>query len=111
MDEEKQELPVVGADGVQTPRTEEAEKKPSQKAPDRTRQTIFYGAAGVYLIYLSVQLFRDLFAAGRTGWDTERVVCTVGAVVFALFGAGLLVRIGLRLKREYDAKKSGDENQ
>ena len=67
MDEEKKDLPVVGADGVQEPvdpeaeqrkaEQEEREKKQKQKQ-DRSRRTVIYGMAGAYLIYLAVQMIR-----------------------------------------------------
>ena len=74
MDEEKKDLPVVGADGVQEPvdpeaeqrkaEQEEREKKQKQKQ-DRGRRTVIYGMAGAYLIYLAVQMIRDLIKQVR----------------------------------------------
>ena len=114
MDEEKKTLPVVGADGVQEPgpQPEDEQKKPEAKKPDRTRQTIFYGAAGVYLIYLSIQLVRDLFGGGGpVEWAGERIACTIGAVVFTVFGVFLLVRVVTWLKQDHDTRKSDEDQQ
>ena len=113
MDEEKKDLPVVGADGVQEPepQPEEEQQKPEAKKTDRTRQTIFYGAAGAYLIYLSIQLVRDLFGSGPVEWTGERIACTIGAVVFTVFGVFLLVRVVTWLKQDHDVRKSDEDQQ
>ena len=91
MDEEKKDLPVVGADGVQEPvdpeaeqrkaEQEEREKKQKQKQ-DRSRRTVIYGMGGAYLIYLAVQMIRDpRTGAGRRlrrwwhRWCSSRRVC------------------------------------
>lgn len=98
MDEEKKDLPVVGADGVQEPvdpeaeqrkaEQEEREKKQKQKQ-DRSRRTVIYGAGGAYLIYLAVQMIRDLTKQTPAEWSGTEIAALVASVVF--IAAGVLM--------------------
>lgn len=124
MDEEKKDLPVVGADGVQEPvdtgAAQEAERlKAEQEArekkqkQDRGRRTVIYGMAGAYLIYLAVQMIRDLAKQTPAEWSGLEIAALVAAVVFIAAGVLMIVRIALWFKQDMDEKKNhttGGEN-
>ena len=119
MDEEKKDLPVVGADGVQEPvdtgaaqeaerlkaEQEEREKKQKQKQ-DRGRRTVIYGMAGAYLIYLAMQMIRDLTKQTPAEWSGLEIASLVAAVVFIAAGVLMIVRIALWFKQDMDEKKN-----
>ena len=115
MDEEKKDLPVVGADGVQETvdpeaeqrkaEQEEREKKQKQKQ-DRSRRTVIYGMAGAYLIYLAVQMIRDLTKQTPAEWSGTEIAALVASVVFIAAGVLMIVRIALWFKQDMDEKKN-----
>ena len=115
MDEEKKDLPVVGADGVQEPvdpeaeqwkaEQEEREKKQKQKQ-DRGRRTVIYGMAGAYLIYLAVQMIRDLIKQTPADWGGTEIAALVASVVFIAAGVLMIVLSALWFKRDMDEKKN-----
>ena len=119
MDEEKKDLPVVGADGVQEPvdtgAAQEAERlKAEQEAreikqkqkQDRRRRTVIYGAGGAYLIYLAVQMIRDLTKQTPAEWSGTEIAALVASVVFIAAGVLMIVRIALWFKQDMDEKKN-----
>lgn len=119
MDEEKKDLPVVGADGVQEPvdtmTAQEAERlKAEQEAreikqkqkQDRSRRTVIYGMAGAYLIYLAVQMIRDLIKQTPAEWSGLEIAALVASVVFIAAGVLMIVRIALWFKQDMDEKKN-----
>ena len=126
MDEENKDLPRVGADGVmpaeeleeQTPAAETAElqdaapeeeheKKETKKDPqDHQRRTVLYGAAGAYLIYLAVQMIRDLIKQTPADWGGTEIAALVASVVFIAAGVLMIVRIALWFKQDMDEKKN-----
>ena len=110
MDEEKKDLPVVGADGVQEAEQrkaeqEEREKKQKQKQ-DRSRRTVIYGMGGAYLIYLAVQMIRDLIKQTPADWGGTEIAALVASVVFIAAGVLMIVRIALWFKQDMDEKKN-----
>ena len=115
MDEEKKDLPVVGADGVQEAADAEAEqrkmeqeareKKQKQKQ-DRSRRTVIYGMAGAYLIYLAVQMIRSLIEQTPANWGGTEIAALVASVVFIAAGVLMIVRIALWFKQDMDEKKN-----
>ena len=120
MDEEKKDLPVVGADGVQEPvdpeaeqRKAEQEEREKKQKQDRSRRTVIYGMAGAYLIYLAVQMIRDLTKQTPAEWSGLEIASLVAAVVFIAAGVLMIVRIALWFKQDMDEKKNhttGGEN-
>ena len=114
MDEEKKDLPVVGADGVQEPvdpeaeqrkaEQEEREKKQKQKQ-DRSRRTVIYGMGGAYLIYLAVQMIRDLIKQTPADWGGTEIAALVASVVF-IAAVLMIVRIALWFQQDMDEKKN-----
>ena len=115
MDEEKKDLPVVGADGVQEPvdpeaeqrkaEQEEREKKQKQKQ-DRSRRTVIYGMGGAYLIYLAVQMIRDLIKQTPADWGGTEIAALVASLVLIAAGVLMIVRIALWFKQDMDEKKN-----
>ena len=120
MDEEKKDLPVVGADGVQEPADpadaaqedarlkaeQEAREKTQKQKQDRSRRTVIYGMAGAYLIYLAVQMIRDLIKQTPADWGGTEIAALVASVVFIAAGVLMIVRIALWFKQDMDEKKN-----
>ena len=115
MDEEKKDLPVVGADGVQEPADaeaaareaeEEARAKKRKEKQDRSRRTVIYGMAGAYLIYLAVQMIRSLIGKAPASWSGTEIAAAVAAVVFVVAGVLMIVRIARWFKQDMDEKKN-----
>ena len=120
MDEEKKDLPVVGADGVQEPvdpaeaaqedarlkAEQEAREKTQKQKQDRSRRTVIYGAGGAYLIYLAVQMIRDLIKQTPADWGGTEIAALVASVVFIAAGVLMIVRIALWFKQDMDEKKN-----
>lgn len=115
MDEEKKDLPVVGADGVQEPVDPEAEQRKAEQEEreikqkqkqDRSRRTVIYGAGGAYLIYLAVQMIRDLIKQTPAEWSGTEIAALVASVVFIAAGVMMIVRIALWFKQDMDEKKN-----
>ena len=115
MDEEKKDLPVVGADGVQEPvdpeaeqrkaEMEEREKKKKQKEY-LIRRNVIYGMGGAYVIYLAVQMIRDLIKQTPADWGGTEIAALVASVVFIAAGVLMIVRIALWFKQDMDEKKN-----
>lgn len=122
MDEERNELPRVSAEGVvpmeetdvvETEMTEETaeETRPEpKKSPDRGRRTLFYGAAGAYLIYLAVQMVQELLSVRPIVWDGSKIAAVVASVVFAAVGVAMFVRIALWYKQDLAEQKEKHED-
>ena len=115
MDEEKKDLPVVGADGVQEPVDPEAEQRKAEQEEreikqkqkqDRSRRTVIYRAGGAYLIYLAVQMIRDLIKQTPADWGGTEIAALVASVVFIAAGVLMIVRIALWFKQDMDEKKN-----
>ena len=109
MDEEKRDL------SAQEPETEDAKQEKQQQsvqaARDRTRRTVLYGASGVYLIYLAVQMIRELVQNPPSPWRAADVAVAVASVVFTAFGICLLVKIARWFKQDMDQKKQEKKEQ
>ena len=115
MDEEKKDLPVVGADGVQEPVDPEAEQRKAEQEEggrkrkqkqDRSRRTGIYGMGGADLIYLAVQMIRDLIKQTPADWGGTEIAALVASVVFIAAGVLMIVRIALWFKQDMDEKKN-----
>lgn len=110
MDEQQNDFPAVGADG---PVPQPAADEPAHVTPDKqsnpsalSRRTIFYAAAGAYLIYLAIQLLQGVLTQQTIAWNGIDILCLVAGVVFLAFGLFLLVRLVLHYKRQYDNSHS-----
>ena len=124
MDEEKNTLPRVGADGIapQEPEAPAAENTPAENAPkpeepekkkdpqDRGRRTVFYGAAGAYLIYLAVQILREVLGKTPVVWNFSHIAAVFAAVVFIGFGVLMIVRIARWYKEDQDEKNKNQDH-
>lgn len=89
---------------------EEREKKQKQKQ-DRSRRTVIYGMGGAYLIYLAVQMIRDLIKQTPADWGGTEIAALVASVVFIAAGVLMdrahrtLVQAGYGRKEEpYDGR-------
>ena len=124
MDEEKNTLPRVGADGPapQEPEAPAAETATPENTPkpdlaeakkdpqDRGRRTVFYGAAGAYLIYLAVQILRGVLGQTPVVWNFPHIAAVIAAVAFIGFGVQLIVRIARWYKQDQDEKKQNQDH-
>ncbi len=106
----EQEYTAVGADGVAQPPEQTDAPQPAQekKAPAGSgRRDILHLVCGGYLLYLAYKLALGFITEfPQAGWTTNLVVCIVGAVVFTVVGAILLVGCIKRFLRRM--KDSGE---
>ena len=82
------------------------EKKKQKQKQDRSRRTVIYGAGGAYLIYLAVQMIRDLTKQTPAEWSGTEIAALVASVVFIAAGVHrTLVQAGHGRKEEpYDGR-------
>ena len=107
MDEEKQEQ--TAGKQEETPQQPARKKESAQERREKSRRTFLFGAAGAYLIYLAVQIVRDLFGNGSVEWSVSTIIGLIAAVVFVGFGVLFLVKIALWFKEDLAAKKEEEE--
>ena len=108
MDEEKQEQ--TAGTQEETPQQPARKKESVQESREKSRRTFLFGAAGAYLIYLAVQIVRDLFGNGPVEWSVSTIIGLIAAVVFVGLGVLFLVKITLWFKEDLAAKKEKEEN-
>lgn len=73
------------------------------------RRSVFYGLAGVYLLYLAYELFGNLSEMS----GTEHIFCVLFTILFAIGGAGILwyaVRLFQREDKP-DSEQSDEETK
>lgn len=71
------------------------------------KRSVFYGLAGIYLLYLAYELFGNLAEVS----GTEHTFCIIFSVLFAVGGVGILI-FAARLfqKKEEDSSGHLDED-
>ena len=77
MDEEKQEQ--TAGTQEETPQQPARKKESVQESREKSRRTFLFGAAGAYLIYLAVQIVRDLFGNGPVEWSASTIIGLIAA--------------------------------
>lgn len=106
----EEEYTAVGADGVaQMPEQADAPQPAQEKKPPAGsgRRDILHLVCGAYLLYLAYKLASGFIAEyPQSGWTTNLVVAIVGAVVFTVVGAILLIGCIRRFLRRM--KDSGE---
>lgn len=81
-----------------------------QKMKRENGRIIFYSLAGVYLVYLAYNMIRDL---GQVE-GVEKIIMIIAAVVFAVFGAGLViwgVRKGMEQMKNPSVEEAGEASE
>ena len=70
------------------------------------KRSVFYGLAGVYLLYLSYELFGNLSEMS----GTEHTFCVLFTILFAVGGAGILF-LAVRLFQKEDDDSTGQSDE
>ncbi len=86
------------------------QKKPAARGFD-SRRKVMYAACGAYLLYLASRMAREYPALAAEGvWTSGRIIDLVGAILFALIGAALLVIVAVHVVREWKQPPQNQQN-